>query len=227
MHGAEITPDVCTLLLSEGRTGVLQMTNKCGQPFLACLVITDGKVEVELESHFLNGRCPLCGGRIKKTSKGFACEHHLEHGGNCSFYISGILCNRKITDEEVEDFLAGNRQVLDCFSSNDGKIFSSTLALNERGSVSLESRITTCPVCGGAVHVGPRAYNCINYSNNEHHCGFSIWRNISGHAVTPEEARQICEEGQTQEVLELYKEDGTVYYKRLGLNHERNKIIKI
>jgi hypothetical protein len=45
--------------------------------------------------------------------------------------------------------------------------------------------------------------------------------------VTPEEVKQICEKGQTDNVLELFKDDGTVYYKRLGLNKEHNQIIKI
>lgn len=227
IHGAIITPEICEQMLTEGKSGVMQMTNKCGQPFLASLAIVDGKVEIELESHYLNGRCPLCGGRVKKTAKGYACEHHLEPNGGCTFYVNGILCNRKITDEEVEDFLSGKHLALDCFSTNEGKVFSSTLVLNSRGSVSLESRITKCPVCGADVHVGQKAYNCINYGNWTHHCGFSIWRNISGHSVTPDEARQICEEGQTRNVLELYKDDGTVYYKRLGLSHDHNQIIKI
>jgi hypothetical protein len=45
--------------------------------------------------------------------------------------------------------------------------------------------------------------------------------------VTAVEVRQICEKGQTKDVLELFKDDGTVYYKRLGLNSEHDQIIKI
>ena len=227
IHGVEITEEICTQLLTCGRTDVMEMKNKCGQPFQARFAIEHGKVEVELESHYLKGRCPICGGRVKKTSRGFACENHVGHKASCSFYILGIICNRKITDEEVEAFLAGKALTLDGFSSNDGHLFSSTLHLNKQGSVSLESKITKCPVCGGDIHVGPRAYNCSNYKNPEHSCHFNIWRNISGHVVTPEEVKQICEKGQTDNVLELFKDDGTVYYKRLGLNKEHNQIIKI
>jgi hypothetical protein len=174
----------------------------------------------------MEGRCPICGGRVKKTSKGYACENHVGPNPTCDFYMMGIICNRKITDEEVERFLSGERLTLDGFSTNDGHMFSSTLQLNEKGSVSLESKITKCPVCGGEIHVGMKAYNCSNYKDKDHPCNFSIWRNISGHEVTVEEARQICEDGQTKEVLELFKEDGTIYYKRLGLNKE-NQVIRI
>ena len=227
MHGVEMTEEICGQLLAEGRTDVLEMRNKCGQPFLARFVIKDGKVELEMEAHYMKGRCPICGGRVKKTSKGYACEHHVGLHPSCDFYMMGIICNRKITDEEVEAFLLGERQTLDGFSSNDGHLFSSTLQLNDMGSVSLESKITKCPHCGGDIHVGPKAYNCSNYKNEKHPCNFSIWRNISGHVVTADEVQQICEENQTRELLELFKDDGTVYYKRLGLNREHNQIIKI
>ena len=91
--------------------------------FQARFAIEHGKVEVELESHYLKGRCPICGGRVKKTSRGFACENHVGHKASCSFYILGIICNRKITDEEVEAFLAGKALTLDGFSSNDAFVF--------------------------------------------------------------------------------------------------------
>jgi hypothetical protein len=60
-----------------------------------------------------------------------------------------------------------------------------------------------------------------------HPCNFSIWRHIGGHAVTKKEAQQICEDGITHEVIEMYKEDGTAYYKRLALSPDKTKIIKI
>ena len=227
MHGVEMTEEICSKLLSEGRTGIMEMKNKKGQPFQAMFIIQNGRVALELVSHYMEGRCPICGGRVKKTSKGYACENHVGPHSTCDFYMMGIICNRKITDEEVERFLKGEKLTLDGFASNDGHMFSSTLQLNEQGNVSLESRITKCPVCGGDIHVGPKAYNCSNYKDFVHPCHFNIWRNISGHVVTPEEVRQICENGQTDSVLELYKEDGTVFYKRLGLNKERNQVIRI
>ena len=93
--------------------------------------------------------------------------------------------------------------------------------------VKLESRIAKCPHCGGDLHVGLKAYNCANYRNAEHPCKFSIWRNISGYAVSVEEVKQICEQGVTRDCIEFYKEDGTVYYKRLQLTPEKDRIIMI
>jgi len=113
IHGVEMTEEICRQLLSDGRTDVMEMKNKCGQPFQARFAIEHGKVEIEMESHFLKGRCPICGGRVKKTSRGFACENHVGHHPTCTFYILGIICNRKIMDDEVEAFLAGKALTLE------------------------------------------------------------------------------------------------------------------
>lgn len=42
-----------------------------------------------------------------------------------------------------------------------------------------------------------------------------------------EEVKQICEQGVTRDSIEFYKEDGTVYYKRLQLTPEKDRIIMI
>ena len=205
----------------------MTMWNVNGQPFQARFIIVNGKVDVEIKSHYLQGRCPVCGGRVLKTGKGYACENSIPQDPLCNFHVPGILGNRKITDSEMEDFLAGNAQVLDGFSNGDGKIFSSVLTLAEDGKVMLDSRIAVCPVCGGDILVSPTAFNCSNYSNPDVKCKFMAWRNIAGHVITKQEMQEICEEGQTRELLELYKNNGAIFYKKLGLSTDKKSIIKI
>jgi hypothetical protein len=53
------------------------------------------------------------------------------------------------------------------------------------------------------------------------------WRNIAGHMITKQEMQEICEEGRTKELLELYKNNGAIFYKRLGLSTDKKSIIKI
>ena len=88
----------------------------------------------------------------------------------------------------------------------------------------LESRIAKCPVYDGDIHIGQRAYNCTNYRNEANPCKFSIWRSIGGHNGTVEEAREICEEGITKQTLEFYREDGVLYYKRLALSQQKDRV---
>lgn len=45
--------------------------------------------------------------------------------------------------------------------------------------------------------------------------------------MSVEEVKQICEQGVTRDSIEFYKEDGTVYYKRLQLTPEKDRIIMI
>ena len=87
--------------------------------------------------------------------------------------------------------------------------------------------IGKCPHCGGEIRVGSRAFNCSNYNNESAPCSFSIWRNIGGHQLTLAEARELCEKGITSTELEMYREDGTVYRKRLGVSPDKLQIIKV
>ena len=167
--------------------------------------------------------CPVCGrGTMVHDEQDWKCSEHP----SCDFMIPGIICNRRIMEQDAVAFLNGKHIALEGFASNEWKMFASSLSIAE-DKVKLESRIAKCPHCGGDLHVGLKAYNCANYRNAEYPCKFSIWRNISGHAVSVEEVKQICEQGVTRDCIEFYKEDGTVYYKRLQLTPEKDRIIMI
>ena len=218
----EMTEDMVLHLLTKGETSEMEMHNKAGRPFHAKLILKDGKVALGFNEHFLEGRCPVCGGRIKKTSKGYACEHFFEEGdSHCNFYVGNFICNRMITEQEVENFVAGRKQVLDGFVSKAGKPFSSLLSLKEDGSVFLNSTICKCPVCGVEIRVSPKAYNCSNFSNEDVKCQFFIWRNLDGHIVTPEDVIQLCENGQVDEVLRFYRENGRPFDKQMKFQDGR------
>ena len=226
-HGVVLDDDLVRELITQGRTRELQMVNKIDQPFNAYFVIKDGKVCIDLKAHYMKGKCPVCGGRVLKTSRGYACENNLQNDQKCNFKMSGVICNRSIHDEEMEDFLNGTPKIMDGFTNQQGKAFSSSLVVKEDGTVGLDSSIAKCPVCGGNILVSPVAYNCSNYGNPDIQCKFSVWRNICGHSISREEMRQVCEEGVTRQPLELFKANGRVYYKKLGLSPDKQKIIKI
>ena len=128
------------------------------------------------------GRCPLCGGNVVKTCKGYRCEHNIGDSPSCVLNINAIIGNRKMADAEVEVLLEKRRILLDGFS---------------------------------------------NYANQDAPCSFAIWRNIGGHQLTLEEAGEICEKGITSSELEMYREDGSIYRKRLGVSPDKLQIVKI
>ena len=55
----------------------------------------------------------------------------------------------------------------------------------------------------------------------------AIWRNIGGHQLTLAEATDICEKGITASELEMYRDDGSIYRKRLGLAPDKLQIVKV
>ncbi|MBD5195070.1 MAG: type IA DNA topoisomerase [Bacteroidales bacterium] len=173
------------------------------------------------------GQCPMCGGNVVKTCKGYRCENAIGETPSCSLYINGILGNRKMSDDEITILLKDRKIMLDGFATKEGKTFPTVLELDQNGAVNMQSVIGKCPKCGGDIRVGARAFNCSNYSNQENQCNFSIWRNIGGHQITLEEATEICEKEMTTKELEMYRDDGSIYRKRLGLSPDKLQIVKI
>lgn len=173
------------------------------------------------------GVCPLCGGQVVKTCRGYRCENNIGETPSCSFNMNGIIVNRKMSDAEISELLANREIMLDGFSTKEGKVFSTVLVLSPSGQVDIQSVIAQCPHCGGDIRVGTRAFNCSNYSRQDDPCKFAIWRNIGGHQITLAQARDICSNGQTSEEIEMYRDDGSVYNKRLGLSPDKLQIVKV
>lgn len=173
------------------------------------------------------GRCPLCGGHVVKTCKGYRCEHNIGEQPSCPLYINSIIGNRRMEDEEVAELLEKRIVLLDGFATKEGKAFPAMLEIMDDGSINMQGVVAKCPHCGGDVRVGSRAFNCSNFKHETAPCTFSIWRNIGGHQVTLNEVREICEQGITSSELEMYRDDGTVYRKKLGLSPDKLQIVKL
>ena len=117
--------------------------------------------------------------------------------------------------------------MLDGFATKEWKTFPTVLVLNADGSVDMQSVIGKCPKCGGDIRVGSKAFNCSNYNHPSTPCDFVIWRNIGGHLITLDEARQICADGITVEPVEMFREDGTRFKKKLGVSPDKSQVIRI
>lgn len=173
------------------------------------------------------GRCPLCGGNVVKTCKGYRCEHNIGEHPACPLYINGIIGNRKMNDNEVAGLLEKRKILLDGFATKEGKTFPTILEIMDDGTINMQSVAAKCPHCGGDLRVGIRAFNCSNFKHETAPCSFSIWRNIGGHQMSLDEVKQICDNGTTATELEMYRDDGTIYRKKLGLSPDKLQIVKI
>ena len=108
------------------------------------------------------GSCPLCGGNVVKTCKGYRCENNMGENPSCVLNINAILGNRKMADNEIAELLANRSVLLDGFASKEGKTFPTVLELADDGNINMQPVIGKCPHCGGEIRVGSRAFNCSN-----------------------------------------------------------------
>lgn len=173
------------------------------------------------------GKCPLCGSDVVKTGTGYKCEKFTLQNAECTFYASGLIGNRRMSDAEISELLANKEILLDGFSSREGKVFSTVLKVAQDGEIDMNAIVATCPSCGGDIRVYSRAFGCSNYNNQESPCTFTIWRNIGGHDVSLAEVREICQNGSTSEEKVFYLDNGTPYAKRLGLSEDKKKVEKL
>ena len=104
------------------------------------------------------GRCPVCGGNVVKTCKGYRCENNTGETPKCGVFINGVIGNRKMTDEEIATLLEKHEIMLDGFATKEWKTFPTVLVLNADGSVDMQSVIGKCPKCGGDIRVGSKAF---------------------------------------------------------------------
>src|SRR6266516_4885080 len=81
-----------------------------------------------------------------------------------------------------------------------------------------------CPRCGAEtgeiIKENSRAYGCTSWkSREEPGCGYVIWKRVAGRTITPEVARQLIENGRTNEVLSGFRSKaGKPFRARLVLN---------
>ena len=211
-NGAEIKPKHVQQLIKDGKTEIIEFTSKAGKKFNGYLVIENGDVRMQFANDpnnltLLDAPCPICGAQMAIYNNGYACtnfhEMDEEQKRKCSLWINKNIAGRIITKEEVEQLLLeGKTDFLDGFTNNSGSNFSSRLVINDEGVVSFDSTICKCPKCGGDIKIGTKSYNCSNWKTNG--CNFTVWREIAYRKITPDEVKQLCENGGT-EVLEGFK----------------------
>lgn len=172
------------------------------------------------------GKCPLCGGDVIKICKGYKCSNALTEQPACSFQLNNMVCNRFMSDDEIESLLASRRILLDGFCTNEHKNFTAVLVLDDQGATRIESKIGSCPACGGDIYVGGKSFSCANYRREAAPCRFTIWRSYGGHMVSLAEAEEILSRGITSANVVLFGENGVPYEKRLGLSPDKLQVVK-
>lgn len=168
------------------------------------------------------GKCPVCGGDVVKTQKGWACSNALMQPQSCKFFIYNLIGNRNISDSEAALLLEEKKLLLDGFSTKEGKTFTSIVSFANDGSVDISGRLGVCPKCGGQLYVNNRAVSCSNYHHPESPCKFTIWRNSGGHLFSLKELEEVITLGAISNEVEHFDNTGNRTMRKFGLNDNKD-----
>lgn len=209
--GVTIDDKIAEDILTKGSSERMLLTDNHGQSSYGRFTFDGHKVIPVYEKHYLDERCPQCSGKVIITANAYCCENYLRNPRKCNFHALKKVGHRLISKDEMEDCLRHNREILDGFSTDEGKLYSGILELNRYGMTSVDSRVFRCPRCGGRLLVHQNTFNCENYNDPVHPCKTRIYRDNYGHRMTLKELIELLTFGKTVEPLELKRNNGRIY----------------
>ena len=93
----------------------------------------DIPIELDTDSGFVGdvvGKCPLCGGEVKRMKYNYCCMNYKEQG--CKFSVGAYILGRSISKSNVQILLAeGKTSKIQGFTSKNGKKFDAFLKLQD------------------------------------------------------------------------------------------------
>ena len=136
---------------------------------------------------YLKTCCPICGRNMYVYQYGYRCER-------CGFTIQAFICNRHINRDEAESIILHDTNILDGFSKNDGKVFSS-IPVIKGSTVTLDNTICHCWYGEGRIYVDTKWFKCDKRNICQRPCFFAhangIRRCYDGHLLTISEIREL------------------------------------
>ncbi len=177
------------------------------------------------------GPCPNGDGEIRENRMAYGCSSwKSKEEPGCGFVIWKTIKGRSISPGEAAALIeTGETTVLDGFRTRPsrGRLVvagGQVQLLGEDGSrldapAAAREVIATCPKCGHDIKENSRAFGCSSWkSRGDPGCGFVIWKSTSGHEVTPDEARELIDKGQTSPLD--FKDRKSTYRGRLVLKED-------
>lgn len=223
MFSKELTPEIISQLLEFGETEVINdfTAQKTGKHFAAKLKLVGDEVKLEFEQEYLSTPCPFCGGKIKVTSFGYVCENNHKDDDTCNLFIASPLAKRDISKAEAEQIIKeGKSDFLEGFVSKTDKPFCAQLVLQADQTIYLNTKVDTCPICGGDLCMGQEFYFCRNFTDKEKQCKFTISRKIGGKDIDIDTVHELCKDRKTHKINGFKTKDGSPFDSCLIINED-------
>jgi DNA topoisomerase III len=178
------------------------------------------------------GPCPNGDGEIKENRRAFGCSSwKSKDEPGCGFTIWKTQKGFTVGEADVRALLEhGEATLVDgpqparlvMGEGNVPQIVGLDGAPLVRSAVKIvRETIATCPRCGGDIRGNSRAYGCSSWKSKKNPgCGFVIWKSMKGREITPEEAKQVIEQGSTG-MLEFRDRQGS-FSGRLVLTDDKS-----
>ena len=155
------------------------------------------------------GPCPVCNDPVIRGRSAYGCSAWKQ---GCKFVLPQVVWGCPLAPELAREILSHKRSLTPHPIEVDGRKLFATLSLDKQGGLHYEpaevakkenneEALGACPVCGGDVVVGQKAYGCSNWRNG---CKFVIWKTVAQKEITVDIARQLLTAGVT-DMLEGFK----------------------
>lgn len=241
--GRELNEEEVKMLLTKGRTGVLNgFVSKSKKKFDASLILEkdeEGKISVNFdfsqnEAEILPGvKCPMCGGAIQKKSFGYGCANYEQQNPESCRFAIGTLAEKDLTAAQVTQLLTeGRTETIRGFKSKAGKKFDACIALvtDEEGRKNLKFdfehveakkvKDVQCPLCKGDIVQTPFGFGCASYSrDNPDSCRFSIGK-MAEKSLTEAQVKELLTNGRTGTIRGFKSKAGKKFDARVSLQRD-------
>ena len=155
------------------------------------------------------GPCPLCKSPVIKGREHYGCS---EWKAGCRFVLRRDSLGADIFPGIASELLRNRSTLKPVLMTIDGNPLFGTITLQDDGSLTYERMqviksgkgkdvLGPCPVCGGDIVAGDKAFGCSNWQNG---CRFKIWKKIANKSVSKIVAKKILADGES-EMIEGFK----------------------
>lgn len=242
--GIALTEEQAKELIEEGHTGTIRgFKSKAGKRFDACLKLEreeeTGKISVgfdfsEVEPEFVpDVVCPVCGGKIKKTSFGYGCANYVASDEKSCRFSVGKIAGKMLSASSVRQLLTdGHTDTIRGFKSKNGSKFDACLKMGcaEDGRVSVmfdfdhvevrKIKDVKCPKCGGGIVVTPFGFACENNRKDDpESCRFLVGK-IASVKLKEAQLKELLIRGKTEVIDDFVAKTGMKFSAPLKLTEE-------
>ncbi len=242
--GIALTEEQAKGLIEEGHTGTIRgFKSKAGKRFDACLKLEredeTGKISVGfdfsgVEPEFVpDVVCPVCGGKIKKTSFGYGCANYVANDEKSCRFSVGKIAGKMLSVSSVRQLLTdGHTDTIRGFKSKNGSKFDACLKMEsaEDGKVSVmfdfdhvevrKIKDVKCPKCGGGIVVTPFGFACENNRKDDpESCRFLVGK-IASVKLKEAQLKELLIRGKTEVIDDFVAKTGMKFSAPLKLTGE-------